>query len=113
MFIALQKHARAGRQVADPCCVWCSFHDLAEVEARGIELSTLLGRPVQGTGVFVDPTALEVPREWTFIRKDQRRVPVLLNISAMFDDSGNLRGYLGVARPKPASWRGPRQSVMP
>jgi PAS domain S-box-containing protein len=74
------------------------FHDAAEVEARGVELSTLLGRPVQGAGVFIDPTALGVPREWTFVRKDQRRVPVLLSFSEMLDDSGTLRGYLGVAR---------------
>ena len=63
--------------------------------------------------MFIDATTLDVPRQWTFIRKDRSRVPVLLNISAMFDDSGNLRGYLGVARPKPACWRGPSQSVMP
>ncbi len=37
-------------------------------------------------------------REWTYIRKDQHRVPVELNVSAMFDDSGILRGYLCVAR---------------
>jgi PAS domain S-box-containing protein len=74
------------------------FHDAAEVEARGLELSTLLGRPVEGAAVFIDPTTLDVPRKWTFIRKDQRRVPVLLNMSAMFDDSGTLSGYLGVAR---------------
>jgi PAS domain S-box-containing protein len=75
-----------------------AFHDAAEIEARALELSTLLGRPVQGAGVLIDVTTLDVPREWTFIRKDQRRVPVLLNISAMVDDSGALTGYLGVAR---------------
>ncbi len=75
-----------------------AFHDAAEVDARGLELSAALGRPVQGAGVFIDPTTLDVPREWTFIRKDQRRVPVLLNVSAMRDDSGTLSGYLGVAR---------------
>jgi signal transduction histidine kinase/CheY-like chemotaxis protein len=39
-----------------------------------------------------------VPREWTYIRKDKRRVPVLLKVSAMFDDSGTLSGYLALAR---------------
>ena len=75
-----------------------AFHDAAEVEARGLELSALLGRPVHGAGVFIDATTLDMPREWTYIRKDRRRVPVSLNISAMFDDSGTLCGYLGVAR---------------
>jgi signal transduction histidine kinase len=74
------------------------LHDASEVKARGFELSNLLGRPVHGAGVFHDPTTLDVPREWTYIRKNQRRVPVLLNISAMFDEFGNLSGYLGVAR---------------
>ncbi len=74
------------------------FHDVAEVEARGLEMSALLGRQVQGAGVFIDATTLDVPRQWTFIRKDRSRVPVLLNISAMFDHAGNLSGYLGVAR---------------
>jgi PAS domain S-box-containing protein len=75
-----------------------AFHDVAEVKARELELSTLLARSVQGAGVFTDPETLGVPREWTYIRKDQRRVPVLLNCSAMFDDSGTLNGYLGIAR---------------
>jgi PAS domain S-box-containing protein len=74
------------------------FHDAVEIEARGLELSTLLGRPVHGAGVFTEPTTLDVPREWTFIRKDQRRVPVSLTVSAMFDDSGILSGYMGFAR---------------
>ena len=74
------------------------FHDAGEMQARGLELSTLLGRPVQGASIFHEPTTLDVPREWTFIRKDQSRVPVVLNISAMFDDSGSLSGYIGVAR---------------
>ncbi len=75
-----------------------AFHDAGEVAARGLELSTLLGRSVHGEAVFTEPSTLEVPREWTYIRKDQRRVPVLLNVSAMVDDSSVLTGYLGVAR---------------
>jgi PAS domain S-box-containing protein len=74
------------------------FHDAGEVEARRLQLSTMLGRPVNAAGVFHEPATLDVPREWTYIRKDQSRVPVSLNISAMFDDSGTLSGYIGVAR---------------
>jgi len=87
----------AGAELIDSATA-VAFHDASEVAARGRELSTLLGRPVQGAAVFIDPTTLDIPREWTFIRKDQRRVPVLLNVTAMFDDSGTLSGYLGVAR---------------
>jgi PAS domain S-box-containing protein len=75
-----------------------AIHDTAELEARGRELSTLLGRSVQGAGVFTEPSLLDLPREWTYIRKDQRRVPVVLNVSPIFDDSGTLSGYLCVAR---------------
>jgi PAS domain S-box-containing protein len=75
-----------------------AFHDPAEVEARALEMSDLLGRRVQGVGVFNEPSALNVPREWTYIRKDRRRIPVLLNLSAMYDDSGALSGYMGLAR---------------
>jgi PAS domain S-box-containing protein len=74
------------------------FHDPEEVETRAHELSALLGRTVQGAGVFTEPTTLDLPREWTYIREDGRRVPVLLKCTAMFDDSGTLSGYLGVAR---------------
>ena len=87
----------AGAELIDSATA-VAFHDAAEVEARGLELSALLGRPVQGANVFIDPTTLDVPHEWTFIRKDQRRIPVILNVSSMFDDSGALTGYLGIAR---------------
>jgi len=75
-----------------------AFHDSAEVEARGLELTASMGRSIQGAGVFTEPATLDVPQEWTYIRKDQSRVPVLLNVSAMLDDSGTLSGYLGIAR---------------
>ncbi len=75
-----------------------AFHDATEVEARGRELSALVGRLVQGAGVFTEPASWDEPREWTYIRKDKLRVPVSLSVSAMFDDSGSLSGYLGVAR---------------
>lgn len=87
----------AGAEIIDSATP-LAFHDAAEVQARGLELSTLLGRPVQGEGVFTEPAALDLAREWTYIRKDQHRVTVQLNVSAMFDDSGILRGYLAVAR---------------
>jgi len=75
-----------------------AIHDAAEMEDRRRELSALLGRPVQVSGVFTEPAALDVPREWTYIHKDRRRVPVVLNVSPILDDSGTLSGYLGVAR---------------
>jgi PAS domain S-box-containing protein len=87
----------AGAEFIDSATLM-AFHDAAEVEARRLELSTLLGRSVQGAAVFTESATLDVPREWTYIRKDQRRVPVVLNVSPIFDDSRTLSGYLGVAR---------------
>ncbi len=87
----------AGAEIIDSATPM-AFHDDAEVETRRLELSILLGRSVPGAAVFTEPTTLDMPREWTYIRKDQSRVPVLLNCAAMHDDSGALTGYLGVAR---------------
>jgi PAS domain S-box-containing protein len=36
-------------------------------------------------------------REWTLVRKDGARVPVLLSVSAILDEDGRPSGYLGVA----------------
>ncbi|MBI3446319.1 MAG: PAS domain-containing protein, partial [Magnetospirillum sp.] len=36
--------------------------------------------------------------EWTYVRKDGRRFRVLLTVSALYDDDGELSGYLGVSQ---------------
>ena len=76
------------------------FHDLDEVVARAAELTRELGRKV-GTGfeAFVARVAAGKPdeREWTYICKDGRRIPVLLSVTALFDERGRVTGYLGVA----------------
>ncbi|MEO8523922.1 MAG: PAS domain S-box protein [Caldimonas sp.] len=73
------------------------LHDPAEVEARGAELSAQLQRPVEGAGVFLEPSTLRLPREWLYVCKDGRRVSVSLVMTAMYRDDGALLGYLGVA----------------
>jgi signal transduction histidine kinase/DNA-binding NarL/FixJ family response regulator len=59
-----------------------------------------LGRPVApGFEAFVARAALGQPdeREWTYLRKDGSRLPVLLSVTALFDEGGKVTGYLGVA----------------
>lgn len=77
------------------------FHDPAEVVARAAELSAELGRTIEpGFEVFVAKTRGGDPetREWTYVRKDGARVPVLLTVSALRNDTGAITGYLGVGR---------------
>ena len=80
--------------VATPLLV----HDSVEIEARSQELSTQLGYAVEGNGVLTDPATMHRAREWTYIRKDRRRVPVSLVCSPMLGENGELAGYLSLAR---------------
>ena len=77
------------------------FHDPAEVVARAAELSAELGRTIEpGFEVFVLKSRsgeLETG-EWTYVRKDGVRVPVVLTVSALRNDAGQITGFLGVAR---------------
>lgn len=78
-----------------------TFHDPAEVAARALALSAELQRPVApGFEVFVAHAqeGRAETREWTYVRRDGTRIPVLLSVSALRDGSGITTGYLGVAR---------------
>ncbi|MEI6175617.1 MAG: PAS domain-containing protein [Verrucomicrobiota bacterium] len=76
------------------------FHDAEEVIARAQELSIELNREVKPNfETFVVKAELGLPdqREWTYVRKDGSRLPVLLSVTALFDDCGGISGYLGIA----------------
>jgi PAS domain S-box-containing protein len=73
------------------------IHDMTEVRARSVELSAQLGRTVEGSAVFMEPSTLHEPREWTYVRKDGSRVAVSLVMTAMQGDDGQVSGYLGIA----------------
>jgi len=74
-----------------------SFHLTEELQQRARELSRELGRPVRTGMALVDPDALGIPHEWTYLRKDDSRVRVSLSVTAMRDADGQCFGYLGVA----------------
>lgn len=76
------------------------FHDADEMAARARQLGAELGIDLEpGFEVFVAPTRLRLPNEyeWTYIRKDGRRLPVLLSVTALHDSQDTLTGFLGIA----------------
>lgn len=77
------------------------FHDHDEVSRRAKELSREFGEPVEpGFDAFVVKTRhTRTPdeNEWTYIRADGQRFPVLLSVTALTDADGKIAGYLGVA----------------
>jgi PAS domain S-box-containing protein len=77
------------------------FHDPAEVFARASILSQELGRRVEpGFESFAAKARGGMPdeSEWTYIRKDGARFPVLLSMTALRDRAGTVLGFLGIAR---------------
>ena len=76
------------------------FHDAAEIAAHAEELAVELGEPLApGFEVFVARARRGLPfeAEWTYVRKDGRRVAVLLSVTAQRDERGEIFGFLGNA----------------
>ena len=77
------------------------WHDPEEVARHAHELSTEQGEPIEpGFEVFAARARQNMVEEteWTFIRKDGTRVPVLLSVTALRDEQGNLTGFVGLVR---------------
>jgi len=76
------------------------FHDKDEVIKRAKELSKELNENINpGFDVFVVKARMNLPNvyEWTYIKKDGTRIPVVLSITALRDLNNNIYGYLGIA----------------
>jgi PAS domain S-box-containing protein len=76
------------------------FHVGEEITARAAELSRELNRRIEpGFEAFIARTRSgDVDeREWTYVRKDGSRLPVLLSITARLDQAGAITGFLGIA----------------
>jgi len=75
------------------------FHDPGEVEEREQEVSQELGRSVCGMDIFTSEFSLgdRNAREWTYIRKDGTRFPVLLVVSPVHNKRGVRKGFVGIA----------------
>jgi PAS domain S-box-containing protein len=75
------------------------LHDVDEIVQRAKVLSKELGRSIApGFEVFVAKARQGIPdeNEWTYIRKDGSRFPVLLSVTALRDEQGQLTGFLGI-----------------
>jgi signal transduction histidine kinase/DNA-binding response OmpR family regulator/HAMP domain-containing protein len=75
------------------------WHEPQEVTLRARQLSEELHEVITpGFQVFVARARLNLPeeREWTYIRKDKVRVPVLLSVTALRDESGQITGFVGL-----------------
>ena len=76
------------------------IHDPEEVADRAKTFSNELGEQIEpGFEVFVAKVRRDLPNEheWTYIRKDGSRFPVLLSITALRSSSGEITGFLGLA----------------
>jgi PAS domain S-box-containing protein len=74
-------------------------HDREEVIARAAELTAELGQPIApGFETFVAKARQGEPneREWTYIRKDGSRFPVLLSVTALRESDDRIVGFLGI-----------------
>ncbi len=76
------------------------FHDSDEVARRAREYSAELGVEIApGFDVIAAKAKrnLANEQEWTYVRKDGTRVPVLVSVTAFRDAAGEISGYLGMA----------------
>ncbi|WP_146394669.1 EAL domain-containing protein [Planctomycetes bacterium CA13] len=77
------------------------FHLESEVAARAKTFSNDLQIDLEpGFDVFVCKTNLGLPNEleWTYVRKDGSHVLVMLGVTALRDNNGEITGYLGIAK---------------
>lgn len=76
------------------------FHDADELAARAKELTAELGVPIAPNfETFRARVERGRPdeREWTWVSKSGRRVPVHLSLSVRRDLAGQIAGYMGIA----------------
>jgi PAS domain S-box-containing protein len=78
-----------------------TFHDTNEIIERSHQLSAELNQPIEsGFEVFAAKVKLGqvFEKEWTYIRQNGERLPVLLTITAIRNDQEEIKGFLGVAK---------------
>lgn len=76
------------------------FHEKGEVAEALAKLVAARGKPVPDPfEVFVHRARDGKPdqREWTYVTRDGRHVPVLLSVTAIRDGNGEIQGFLGIA----------------
>ena len=77
-----------------------AIFDRTEIFERSKSLTAELGETIEpGFATLVAKALRNLPdqHEWTFIRRDGTRFPVLLSVTALHDLEGEVTGYLGLA----------------
>jgi PAS domain S-box-containing protein len=79
-----------------------ALHDRDELAAHAKRISEIVGWPVDvGFETLTAKAWSHVDgideREWTYVRKDGSRFPVLLSVTATRDSRGIITGFLGIA----------------
>jgi PAS domain S-box-containing protein len=77
------------------------IHDWEEVVARAQEVSKEFGVPFPAgfDSIILNARLKKITdrQEWTYIRKDQSRIPVMLSLSGIRTEKDELAGYLAIA----------------
>jgi PAS domain S-box-containing protein len=89
---------RAAEVIGKPASML--IHDWTEAERRARELSAEMGRPIAPDfEVFVAKARLghADEHEWTYVRRDGSKLPVLLSVTPVRDEQGVILGFMGIA----------------
>lgn len=77
------------------------LHDNIQLIERADELSTELGHEIEPNFEVLAAKArlkkIADRKEWTYIRKDGTRFPVLVSFTGLWDDKGTLTGFASIA----------------
>lgn len=75
------------------------IHKTAEVVVRGKQLSEFYNKKIEGFEVFVHKAreGHYESREWTYIKKNGTEFKVQLVVTAIYDNTGKVKGFIGVA----------------
>ena len=76
------------------------LHDPAELSSRSVELTQTLNAPVQAGFETLKATLgqrTSNESEWSYIRKDGRKIAVHLALTALRDPQNQITGYLAIA----------------
>jgi PAS domain S-box-containing protein len=75
------------------------IHSESEVIEHGEQLSRQFNRTIRGFDVFVEYARQGTYEErvWTYVRKDGSKLTVKLTVTALYDNCGEMTGFLGIA----------------
>ncbi len=76
-----------------------AFHVSEEIEARAVELTAELARPVTAFEALTVKAEIDGSerREWTYVHKGGAQLIVSLVVTVVRNDAGEIDGYLGLA----------------